>query len=145
MTVLFGNAGFQNTAGDVASQPGLSPVGSTMQGNPVAQQEAGAYVPAPQVGGSGQTLNAPLAHDTISRGNVPLNAQPSNLVNAAPGTQSLLALMSTGQVSLNQTLYGSAAFAPASAPAGQLTPPPSVATGPGSSITVASPAVYVGN
>ena len=151
MTVLFGNAGFQNTSGDIAQAPGAAPVGSSMQGNPVAQPEAGVYVPAPQVGGAGQTLNAPLVHDTIARGNVPLNTQSTNLALTAPGTQSLLALIASGQVSLNQSNYGQGAFVPqnggaspqAQQPAGG--PVQSQPTGAGSTITVASPANYVGN
>lgn len=34
MTIFFGNAGFQNTSGDVAQAPGAAPIGSSMQGNP---------------------------------------------------------------------------------------------------------------
>lgn len=149
MTKLLPYSTIQNTSGENAIAAGAAPVGSTMQGNPDAAsraQDMGNYPPGPQVGGAGQTLNAPLAHDTISRGGCPLNAQPSNLVNAAPGSQSLLALLSSGQVTFNQTNYGNAVFAPASSPANQAAPTTVPApTGPGSAITVPAAPIYLGD
>lgn len=159
MTILFGNAGFQETSGDVAQAPGAGPVpgaGNQMTGNPASAQSQpfGNLVPAPQVGGVGQTLNAPLVHDTISRGNVPLNAQPTNTVAAAGnavGADSLLAQIARGQVSLNQSNYGQGGFVPqngGSSPQAQqpgATNVQTVVTGPGSTLTVAAPANYVGN
>lgn len=151
MTKLLPYATIQNTSGENAIAAGAAPSasGTTMQGNPDAAsraQDMGNYPPGPQVGGSGQTLSTPLAHDTISRGGCPLNTQPSNLVNAAPGSQSLLALLSSGQVTFNQTNYGNAVFAPASSPANQASPNVVPApTGPGSAITVPAAPIYLGD
>lgn len=150
MTVLFGLTGANETAGDVPSIPGAAPVpgAATMQGNPASSQVQphGVYPPAPQVGAAGQTINAPLAHDTISRGLVPLSVQPTNTA-VVPGGVSLLAQLSSGQVSLNQSSYGQPVQVPAAGgqpviPAASVVP---VVTGPGSAITVANPANYTGN
>jgi hypothetical protein len=150
MTKLLPYATIQNTAGENAITAGAAPNGSSMQGNPDAvnrAQDMGNYPPGPQVGGAGQTLSAPLMHDTIARGGVPLNAQPSNLVQAAPGAQSLLALISSGQVSLNQSNYGQ----PVSVPVGGNSPQAQNAqaqpqpTGAGSSVTVPAAPIYLGD
>lgn len=149
MTNFLTLAAVQDTAGDVPVIPGAAPVpgAAAMQGNPASSQSQphGLYPPAPQCGAAGQTLNAPLAHDTISRGNVPLNAQPTN-VATAPGTDSILAQLSRGQVSLNQSSYGQGQFVPAAG--GQnVIPAPSavpVLTGNGAALTVANPPNYTG-
>lgn len=136
MTKLLPYPTFQNTSGSNAAPAGAAPNGTAMQGNPDAAtraQDQGNYPPGPQIGGAGQTLNAPLAHDTISRGGVPLNTQPSNLAAAAPGAQSLLALLSSGQASLNQSNYGQ--------PTTQSAQP----TGAGSAITVPAAPIYLGD
>jgi hypothetical protein len=152
MTIFFGNAGFQNTAGDIAQSPGAAPVGSTMTGNPQAAQYApfGDIQPAPQCGGAGQTVNTPLAHDGMSRGNVPVNAQPTN-IGGGSGNDSIMAAMSRGQVLLNQSTYGQGGFMPSNGGSSPQAPQAgsaavnSQANGIASTLTVASPAVYTGN
>jgi hypothetical protein len=152
MTILFGNAGFQATAGNDVGQPGGAPVGSTMQGNPQESQFTpyGALVPAPQTGGAGQTVNAPLSHDAMARGNIPVNAQPTN-IGGGVGNDSLMAAMSRGQVLLNQSTYGQGGFVPqngGSSPQAQqpgAVSPVSQPNGIASTLTVASPANYTGN
>lgn len=153
MTVLFGNAGVQATAGDIAQQPGAAPVaaGSTMQGNPTSAeyQPFGVLQPAPVTGGAGQTVNTPLSHDHMSRGNIPVNAQPTN-IGGGVGNDSLMAAMSRGQVLLNQSTYGQGGFVPQNGGASpQVQSPAAVvqsqANGIASTLTVASPANYVGN
>lgn len=111
MTKLLPYATIQNTAGEGAGAPGAAPGNTSIsqqQSNPQSSQytPSGNYPPAPQVGAAAQTLNAPLAHDGMSRGNVPLNVQPTNLVTAGAGNDSLLAMIARGQVSLNQSNYG---------------------------------------
>jgi hypothetical protein len=67
-------------------------------------------------------------------------------VNVTPGGASLLSLMASGQVSLNQSNYGQGGYTPSN---GTFAPaqPASVAqpTGQASALTVASPPVYAGN
>lgn len=157
MTILFGVGDNTQTANSDVGQPGGAPVGSSMQGNPqeTSYKPFGAMVPAPQVGGVGQTINSPLSHDGIARGNVPVNAQPTNIGTGAgaggAGTDSLMAQMSRGQVLLNQSTYGQGGFVPqngGSSPQAQQ--PGAVNTvsqpnGIASTLTVAAPANYVGN
>ena len=157
MTILFGNAGFQNTSGDIAQAPGAAPLGAQMQGNPQAAQydPFGTFVPAPQTGGVGQTVNSPLSHGLMSSGNIPLNAQPTNIGNGVgfggAGTDSVMAQLSRGQVLLNQSTYGQGGFVPQNGGASpQAQQPGAVNTvsqpnGIASTLTVASPATYVGN
>lgn len=157
MTILFGVGDNTQTANADVGQPGGAPVGSSMQGNPqeTSYKPFGAMVPAPQVGGVAQTVNTPLSHDGIARGNVPVNAQPTNIGTGAGaggvGTDSLLAQLARGQVLLNQSTYGQGGFVPqngGSSPQAQQ--PGAVNTvsqpnGIASTLTVAAPANYVGN
>jgi hypothetical protein len=149
MTKLLPFPTSEQLAGNGAGQPGAAPVGSTMQGNPQASQYTpfGAKLPGPQVGGAGQTINAPLAHDGMSRGNVPLNGQPSNTATVTPGGDSLLAQIARGQVSLNQSNYGQGTAVPRdSGPqVQQAAEPQPIQTGPGSALVPASPPNYIGD
>lgn len=113
MTKLLPYPTIQNTAADGAGAPGAAPNGAQMQGNPASSQftPSGNYPPQPITGGAGQTVNSPLSHDQIARGNIPHNAQASN-VGGAPGNDSLMAAMSRGQVLLNQSTYGQGGFVP---------------------------------
>ena len=113
MTKLLPFATYQNSGACISPPPGAAPLGTgAMQGNPSCAsyaQNDGQYPPQPLVGPNQGLANigtTPASHDLIARGHIPLNAVPSNQVNAQPGTQSLLALIATGQVSLNQTTYG---------------------------------------
>ncbi len=119
MTNLLPYATIQNTAGEGAGQPGGAPVGSTMQGNPQESQITpnGNYQPGNQ--------NAPqqLTATQISAGNICTNSVPTNALTA-PGTDSLMAQMSRGQVMLGDSTYGQSQFVPANGGAGQ---PPGVA------------------
>lgn len=139
------------TAGNGAGEPGAAPVGSSMQGNPQASQfqPNGVNLPAPQL----TPATAILRPTQFSNGNIPLHAQPST-VGAAPtagagagsGNDSLLALMSRGQVLLAGSTYGQSGFIPAnggsSPQAGQDTQN-SVQTG--AAIAYAVPPTYTGN
>lgn len=158
MTNLYGVTSIQNTAGNGPGEPGAAPVGAgLMQGNPAASQfePIGVLVPAPQCGGPGQTVNAPLSHDAMSRGNIPLNAQPTNIGTGAgtggAGTDSLMAQMSRGQVLLNQSTYGQGGFVPQNGGASPQAQQPAATgvqsqpNGIASTLTVAAPANYVGN
>lgn len=146
MTVLFPNGDLASTAADEPVVPGAAPQGSgAMQGNPAAAQLApfGVHPPAPQPSPSVGL------HYQQSNGNVPSNAQPTNVPLGA-GNDSLLAQLSRGQLILNQSTYGQGGFVPANG-----------ATGPQSSqggqpqaqsiplgtnaINFATPANYVGN
>jgi hypothetical protein len=139
----------QETTGNVPAIPGAAPSSTAgMQGNPAAAQYQphGTYPGIPLVGGAGQTINAPLVHDTISRGLVPLSTQPTNAATA-PGTDSLLAQMSRGQLSLNQSSYGQPLQVP-NAGGQPVLPAPTVVpivTGIGSAISIANPPNYIGN
>lgn len=146
MTILFGNAGFQNTAGDAPALPGAAPVGATMQGNPQSAQlePFGVLVPAPQ------NPVQQLTETQISNGNMPLQTQPTN-VAAQPGTDSLMAQMSRGQVIMADSTYGQSGFIPqnggcspqAASPAANVSQP--VLARVASAVTIPSPAVYTGN
>jgi hypothetical protein len=149
MTNFYGNAGSQNTAGDIAQAAGSAPVGSTMQGNPQDTQQracVGVYPPAPQAG-PGQTVNAPLSHDAISRGNIPLHTHPTN-VAGPPGVDSLLAQLARGQLILNQSTYGQGSLTPANGGAGPQTVPAvnvvSQPIGIAANLNIANPPVYTG-
>jgi hypothetical protein len=119
MTNLLPYATIQNTAGEGAGAPGAAPVGATMQGNPQSSQftPSGNYLPGNQ--------NAPqqLTATQISAGNIVTSSVPTN-VNTQPGTDSLLAQMSRGQVIMADSTYGQSQFVPANGGAGQ---PPGVA------------------
>lgn len=153
MTKLLANPTIYQQSGDLGQSAGTAPNGAQMTGNPsdtASRQNMGVYPPGPQVGSSAQTVNSPLSHDQISRGNVPLNSVPSNLVNQQPGTQSLLALIASGQVSLNQSNYGQPVTVPPNGAGGQASVVPSAepqpqAAGIASTITVGTSQQYVGD
>ncbi len=132
MTNLLPYATIQNTAGEGAGQPGGAPVGSTMQGNPQESQITpnGNYQPG------NQNAVQQLLSTQISSGNISANSVPTNVLTA-PGTDSLLAQMSRGQVMLGDSTYGQSQFVPANggasnAPAAAVQP---VTTGAASGLT----------
>lgn len=142
MTNLYPNANITNTSNGM---PGAAPVpgSALMTGNPNVPNEDGefgVYPPGPQ--------NTPsqLAATQISNGSIPLQTQPTN-VNVTPGGTSLLALLSSGQVSLKDSNYGQpGALAPnPNGPSPGVTSTIPIATGPASSVTIANPPVYSGN
>jgi len=96
--------------------PGAAPVpgaGAQMQGNPSGEPSGVTYsLPGNQ--------NAPqqLTGTQQSSGNIVNSSVPTN-VNMAPGTDSLLAQMSRGQVILADSTYGQSQFVPANGGAGQ--------------------------
>lgn len=119
MTNLLPYSTIQNTAGEGAGAPGGAPTpgtaGTLMTGNPQESQftPSGNYLPGNQ--------NAPqqLTATQISAGNICTNSVPTNVLTA-PGTDSLMAQMSRGQVMLGDSTYGQSQFAPGNA--GQLNP-----------------------
>jgi hypothetical protein len=113
MTNLLPYDTIQNTAGEGAGAPGGAPVpgaGTLMTGNPQESQFTpnGNYLP--------QNQNCPqqLTSTQISAGNISANSVPTN-VNTAPGTDSLLAQMSRGQVIMADSTYGQGGFVPGNA------------------------------
>jgi hypothetical protein len=89
--------------------PGASPVpgGALMTGNPYGEPSGVTYsLPGNQ--------NAPqqLTSTQISSGNIVTSSVPTNVVTA-PGTDSLLAQMSRGQVMMGDSTYGQSQFVPA--------------------------------
>lgn len=164
MTKLLPNPTIYQQGGDIAQSGGAAPTAQTglngpAQGAPqdsAARQNMGTYPPGPQVGGAAQTVNGPLSHDQISRGNVPLNTAPTSgpaQGAAAPsstfGTDSLLAQLARGQVILNQSTYGQPVSVPSvngSSP--QVQPnaiPQPIANGIASTLTVGAPATFIGD
>jgi hypothetical protein len=107
MTNLTPYSTIQNTAGEGAGQPGAAPVGATMQGNPQASQFTpnGNYLP------SNQNAVQQLTGTQISAGNINTNSVPTNALTA-PGTDSLMAQMSRGQVIMADSTYGQSGFIP---------------------------------
>jgi hypothetical protein len=136
MTNLIPLPTITQTAGDIGNAAGSAPVpgaGNQMQGNPgdtSARANAGLYAPG------NQNTAAQLATTQISNGNISLNSVPTNVLSA-PGTDSLLAQMSRGQVILKDSTYGIAQFTPGNAGAGNVSTPAvvPVATGPASGLT----------
>lgn len=153
MTILFGTAGFNVTAGDIPAVPGAAPtvqagLNGPAQGNPQASQYQphGTLVPSPQVGNVAQTVNTALVNDLISHGNVPLSMNPTNAA-IQPGTDSLLAQMARGQVILNQSTYGQGSLVPQAGGQTVVAAPSiqPVAAGIAGNLTVANPSNYTGN
>lgn len=133
------------TAADTnVGMPG-GPPGATagMQGNPDPRdvnQVIVLQLPGPQTG-PGQVLGAvPDTSAMIAQGLIPHNAQPTNLAQQ-PGADSLLAQISRGAMSLNQSNYGQGGSTPTNPPAAA---PPSIAAGAASVPTFASPANVTG-
>jgi len=114
--------------------PGAAPVpgaGNLMQGNPNIEA-SGVLINLP---GNQNSSGAPLTTQ-IASGNISVNSVPTNVLSA-PGTDSLLAQMSRGQVILADSTYGQSQFIAANAGAGNaITPAVSpVVTGPASGLT----------
>jgi hypothetical protein len=107
MTNLLNYPTIQNTTGDGAGSPGAAPVGTTMQGNPQSSQYTpdGNYLP------SNQNAVQQLTGTQISSGNISANSVPVNVLSA-PGTDSLMAQMSRGQVIMADSTYGQSGFIP---------------------------------
>ena len=85
--------------------PGAAPLGTQMQGNPNGSSDA---VPEQNLSGN-QNTSGQLLGTQISNGNISANSVPVNVLSA-PGTDSLLAQMSRGQVILKDSTYGMAQF-----------------------------------
>jgi hypothetical protein len=98
--------------------PGAAPNGAQMQGNPNGSVDA---VPQQNLPGN-QNAVQQLAATQISNGNISANSVPIN-VNSAPGTDSLLAQLSRGQVILTDTTYGQSAYIAGNAGAGNVNTP----------------------
>jgi hypothetical protein len=118
-----------------AGFPGAAPNGTQMQGNP----QTPSNIPAQNLSGN-QNTGAQLAATQLANGNVLHNSVPVNVLSA-PGTDSLLAQLSRGQVILKDSTYGLSQFVPANAGAGNpnvaaATP---VVTGPASGLTYPAP------
>jgi hypothetical protein len=98
--------------------PGAAPNGTQMQGNPNPPNGQ----PAQALSGN---QNAPqqLTSTQISSGNISANSVPINVLSA-PGTDSLLAQMSRGQVLMADSTYGQSAYIPGNAGAGNVNNPP---------------------
>lgn len=121
---------------------GAAPSGAAMQGNPDPHQNTMVQVQQPP---EPQNSSAQLAQTQMSNGNVPMNVQPTN-VSAPPGTDSALAMMARGQLSLNQSNYGQGGYTPvggAGQPNSQSVAVAQV-TGQASGITLPSSPSFVG-
>jgi hypothetical protein len=128
--------------------PGAAPVpgaGTLMTGNPNIEA-TGVNINLP---GNQNSSGAPLTTQ-LSSGNIIASSVPTNVLTA-PGTDSLLAQMSRGQVMLGDSTYGQSQFAPGNAsqlnPFNAATTVP-VVTGPASGLTypaAGSAQNYVGN
>src|SRR6266404_6015251 len=100
-----------------AGFPGAAPNGAQMQGNPNIPPG----LPAQNLPGN-QNTPAQLLPTQLSNGNISLNSVPTNVLSA-PGTDSLLAQMSRGQVVLTDSTYGMSQFIPGNAGAGNVNTP----------------------
>lgn len=112
--------------------PGAAPVpGGQMNGNPNIEP-SGVLINLP----GNQNAVQQLAATQISTGNISLNSVPTNVLSA-PGTDSLLAQMSRGQVILADSTYGQSQFIPANVGAGNpnIAAQTPVVTGPASALT----------
>jgi hypothetical protein len=116
MTNFLPSSTIQQTAGDTGVAPGNAPVPASgignMQGNPSGSQyqPMGVQPPQPMNGTSTSGASGPAQ---MSNAQIPVNVQPINLL-VAPGLDSLMAQISRGQLSLNQSNYGQpGALAPA--------------------------------
>lgn len=138
LTVLDTNSGF----------PGAAPVpgaGNQMQGNPNLPSGQ----PVQTLPGN-QNTPSQLAATQIANGNISLNSVPINVLSA-PGSDSLLAQISRGQVILKDSTYGMSQFIPGNAGSGPAAVPAAaaipVATGPASGLTYPAPGAqnHMGN
>jgi len=147
MTNFYGNASIADTN---TGMPGAAPLGAQMQGNPYPPGDVPDYPPAPQTGPTQVVGVTPDTNNQISDGNIPVNAQPTNVLTA-PGLDSFLAQVSRGQLSLNQSNYGQGGFMPPNAGSSPQNPQAgsvtvaSVAAGSAAVPTFANPANYTGN
>ena len=120
--------------------PGAAPVhgvsGSLMTGNPNGASNA---VPEQDLSGN-QNSGAALLATQLASGNVLHNSVPTNVLST-PGTDSLLAQMSRGQVMLGGSTYGQSQFIPSNGGASKQPQPASVpvVTGPANGLTYPSP------
>jgi hypothetical protein len=148
MTNLYPNSSMQNTGGMGAGQPGDAPVpgGALATGNPQGSQfqPSGVQPPAPE-------LPVQQLLDTqIDSGQVPVHVQPTN-VAALPGTDSLMAMMSRGQIMRGDSTYGQGGFIqPNGGSSPQAGQPAqnvmqSVTARVASVVTINNPPVYTGN
>jgi len=127
--------------------PGAAPVpgaGNLMQGNPNTEA-SGVAINLP---GNQNSSGAPLTTQ-LSAGNIIASSVPTNVLSA-PGTDSLLAQMSRGQVILGGSTYGQSAFLAADGGAANVSQPASVpvVTGQASGLTypaAGSAQNYTGN
>ena len=108
----------ENPISTNSGMPGAAPNGAQMQGNPNGASSA---IPQPDLPGN-QNTSAQLLGTQLSNGAILHNSVPTN-VNSAPGTDSLLAQMSRGQVILKDSTYGMAQFTPGNAGAGNVSTP----------------------
>ena len=97
----------QNPINTSAGMPGAAPLGTQMQGNPNGASNA---IPAQDLSGN-QNAVQQLTGTQISAGNISANSVPINALTA-PGTDSLLAQMSRGQVIMADSTYGQGGFIP---------------------------------
>src|ERR1700677_2536243 len=100
----------ENPISTNSGMPGAAPNGAQMQGNPNGASSA---IPVQDLSGN-QNTSAQLLGTQLANGNILHNSVPTN-VNSAPGTDSLLAQMSRGQVILKDSTYGMAQFTPGNA------------------------------
>jgi hypothetical protein len=146
MTNLYPNPNI-GTEAPQSGAPGAAPVGTTMQGNPQASQyqPCGVYPPVPQ------NPVQQLTHTQISSGQIPAQLHPNTVVLAQPGTDSLMAQMSRGQVIMADSTYGQGGFIPQNGGASPQVPSPGanitqpVLARVASGVTVPVPPVYTGN
>jgi hypothetical protein len=127
--------------------PGAAPVpgaGNLMQGNPNIEA-SGVLINLP---GNQNSSGAPLTTQ-LAAGNIISSSVPTNVLSA-PGTDSLLAQMSRGQVILADSTYGQSAFIPANGGASNpnIAAATPIVTGPASGLTypaAGSSQNYTGN
>jgi len=150
MTNFLPSSTIQQTAGDTGVAPGNAPVPASgignMQGNPSGSQyqPMGVQPPQPMNGTSTSGASAPAQ---MSNGQIPVHTQPTNAAVAA-GLDSLMAQVSRGQLSLNQSNYGQpGALAPpiGQGVAQQQTNIVPIPTGFANVVAIPTPPVYTGN
>jgi hypothetical protein len=147
MTNFYPNAN-TGTEAPNSGQPGDAPVPNAaqiMQGNPQGSQyqPAGVYPPVPE------NPVQQLTGTQQSSGQLPNHLHPNNIA-APPGTDSLLAQMSRGQVIMADSTYGQGGFIPQNGGCSPQVPSPSanvsqpVLARVASAIGVPVPPVYAG-
>jgi hypothetical protein len=123
MTNLLPYSTIQNTAGEGAGAPGDAPTpgtaGTLMTGNPQSSQ----YTPNGNYQPQNQNAVQQLTGTQISAGNINTNSVPTNALTA-PGTDSLMAQMSRGQVIMADSTYGQSGFIPQNGGASPQVPSP---------------------